>query len=221
MPGKISFHFDDGFLTHYEQAFPIFQKAGVSGCIGLITERLGKHGMSVEQALEMQAAGWEILCHAKNHIYMNEPLSEEQAYEEIVESKRILEEQGFRIRQFLTPMSYCHPAMHSLLREHYDGAFTVYTNSGELPVEELVIKRPVQRLRLHRACLAGHSMEQLKTYVDYVAKQDAWLIFYDHDLGVNGNITAERLDALVAYILKRGVRIVTSSQAIDEECFGR
>lgn len=227
MAGRISFHFDDGHLSHYKQAFPVFQKAGVSGCIALVAgsyacddnEEASKQVdnrsiMSITQALEMQAAGWEILGHSMNHNSMREPLEPESAFCEIAESKRLLEARGFRVRQFVTPMSECHPDMIPLLQEHYEGAFTVYTNSASLPVEKLVMERPVSGYRMHRACLAKHTPAQLQAYVDYVADRDEWLVFYDHDLGVNGNITAPMLYELLEYCKRRGVEVLTSSDAM-------
>ena len=102
MSGKISFHFDDGYRSFYEEVFPIFSAAGVVGCLALCANPAS---MTFDEALLMQEAGWEIISHSRNHIKMNSPLTDAQAYEEIVESKRILEENGFKIRQFVTPYS--------------------------------------------------------------------------------------------------------------------
>lgn len=214
MPGILSFHFDDAHLSHYQQAFPIFQKAGVPGCVACIA---GGSPLSFQQLREMQEAGWEILSHAVRHIKMNEPLPEEVALREIEESKAILEGEGLQIRQFVTPMSACHDSMGPRLAKNYDAAFTRYTDSLRLPVEDLVIPRPANRYALNRCSMAGKTMEELKAYVDYVFENDRWLVFYDHDLGVKNNITAEKLEELLAYSLQKGVRIMTSSQALEAE----
>lgn len=216
MSGKISFHFDDGFKSHYEQAFQVFWENQAVGCIAL-TARRQSDRITTAQALEMQENGWEIVGHAKNHIKMHIPLPEEVMAEEIVESKRLLEKEGLHIRQFVTPMSECHVSMLPLLKEHYEAAFTVYKNSEEQPIEQLVLQRPVERYQLNRACLVNHSLEQLKAYVDYVEAHDSWLVFYDHDLGINGNITADTLGALLKYCKQKGVEIVTSSEALAKE----
>ena len=213
MAGRISFHFDDGHLSHYEQAFQVFRAAGVAGCIAL-PALLRENRLTTKQALEMQENGWEILCHSLNHIRMREPLPADMAEAEIVESKRMLEAEGFVIKQFITPMSECHVSMLPLLREHYEAAFTVYTNSATEPIERLVLKQPFDNYRLNRACLAGHSLTELKAYVDYVEASDDMLVFYDHDLGVNGNITAQMLAELLAYCKEKGVQILTSSEAL-------
>ena len=214
MSGTVSFHFDDAHVSHYEVAFPIFQKYGVPGCVACMTQG---NRLTFRQLRQMQEAGWEILSHSVNHIKMNEPLPEDEAVREIAESKALLEAEGLRIRQFVTPMSACHPSMRELLAANYDGAFTVYTNSAQLPVEKMVMERPVNRYELHRYGLSGKTLAQLREVVDYVAETDAWIVFYDHDIGVQNNITAETLEALISYCLEKGVQICTSSQAMDKE----
>ena len=217
MPGKITFHFDDCFITQYEQAFPVFQKAGAVGCL-VVAAGEGRHAMTFDQMMEMQNAGWEIICHTFNHVRMAvEPLSADVADYEVVQSKHFLEHKGFRVRQFVTPYSGCHADTLPLLRAHYDAAFTVYKNSNAQPIEELVIQRPVQRYRLNRAVMSGHTLEELKAFVDYVAEHDDWLIFYEHELGVGKNITAEILEGVVRYCQEKGVEILTSSEALDRE----
>lgn len=217
MAGKITFHFDDCFITHYEQAFPIFQKAGVPGCL-VVAAGEGRHAMTFDQMMEMQNAGWEIICHTFSHIRMAaEPVTEDVAKYEVVQSKQFLEEKGFHVRQFVTPYSACHADTLPMLRAHYDAAFTVYKNSNAQPIEELVIKRPILKYRLNRAVMSGHTLDELKAFVDYVAEHDEWLILYEHELGAGKNISAEILAAVLQYCKDKDVEILTSSEALDRE----
>lgn len=216
MAGTITFHFDDGFMSHYEKAFPVFRKYGYTGCLALIADP--GRGMGFARAKEMQDAGWEILCHSVYHPRMGTPLPEEDAKRELWESKRILEAAGFVIREFITPCSYLHPSMRPMAEAVYDAAFTRYTNSLTQPIEELVIERnPVNRFDLHRACLSSKTHEELCAYVDYVVAHDAWIVFYDHDIGAGTNITAEGLDRLLAYTREKGAAVRTSAQVLDGE----
>ncbi len=214
MAGKISFHFDDGYKSFYRDVFPIFRAAGVVGCLAISENPVS---MTFDEALFMQEAGWEIISHSKNHIRMREPLDADTAEQEIVESKRILEEKGFKIRQFVTPYSTCYRSMEPLLEANYDAAFTVYKNSAKDRIEDLVISRPVNAYRLNRAVMSGKTLDELKEYVDFVSANDAWLILYDHDIGAGNNITAQALAALVGYCKEKGVDILTSSDALDSE----
>ncbi len=216
MNGKITFHFDDGYISHYNKVFPLFRKYGVKGCIAILADNRKWYNMSDEQALEMQDAGWEILSHSIKHVKMTE-FDLKLGKEEIVLSKQILEQKGFNIKTFITPMSVCNSLYRPLLQANYEAAFTVYTNSKELPIEELVIKRPFNCYELNRACMSGKTIDELKQYVDYVAQNDAWLNFYDHDIAVGENITEETLEKLLVYCKSSGVEIVTVYEAISTE----
>lgn len=215
MSGKITFQFDDGYLSHYEKVFPLFREFGYAGCLSLIAKP--DIGMGYGKALEMQAAGWEILSHSVNHPRMSEPLGDNTAETEIKESKRILEAAGFHIRQFVTPCSRMNPSMIPMTASVYDAAFTVYTDAREEPVEKLVMERPCNRFALHRACLSGKTAGELRAYVDYVEVNDAWLVFYEHDIGAGTNITVGMLRELLCYIRDKNVSVMTSSDAMDAE----
>ena len=93
----------------------------------------------------------------------------------------------------------------------------IYDDFTKIELRDGIPQTPVERYQLNRACLVNHSLEQLKAYVDYVEAHDSWLVFYDHDLGVNGNITADTLGALLKYCKQKGVEIVTSSEALAKE----
>ena len=214
MPGKISFHFDDGYKTFYTEAFPIFKEMGAVGCLAVTAAPVS---MTFEEILEMQSAGWEVMSHSKSHIRMKEKIDTDIAEEEIADSKRILEEKGLVIKQFVTPYSECHRAFETVIQKHYDAAFTVYKNSAEESIEDLVISRPTNAYRLNRAVMCGKTAEDLKKYVDYVSQNDAWLILYDHDIGAGNNVTSQILKDVLAYCKEKGVEILTSSEALEKE----
>ncbi len=216
MSGKITFHFDDGHKSHYTKAFPIFKKYGYVGCLALMTS-FEPWGLTKEEALEMQNAGWEIMSHSVTHCKMNIPLDEETAQREIKESRMMLEAQGFNISTFITPMSACDKALSPILQANYNATFTIYKNSAIVPIEELIIKRPFNRYELNRACMAGKTIDELKAYIDYVIENDAWLILYDHDIGARNNITEEKLDGLLSYCKETGVDVITTREAISQE----
>ncbi len=214
MPGKVTFIFDDGLASAYHTAYPIFKERSISGCIAVCAD-FTKNEITREQALAMQKDGWEIMSHGIRHIHMNEEISEEQAREEIISSKEKLEEAGFQVKQFVTPMSECNEKWFPLLYSAYDAAYTVYKNSGLLSVEELVIAKPVQHYELHRTSLSGKTLAQLKEYVDHIWENDEWMVFYDHEIGAGENITDTILSELLDYIIEKGVKVLTGSQVMD------
>jgi peptidoglycan/xylan/chitin deacetylase (PgdA/CDA1 family) len=61
--------FDDGNLDIYQNAFPIMKKYGDVGAFFIIAGILGaKDYVTVDEIIEMAAAGWEIGSHSMTHI---------------------------------------------------------------------------------------------------------------------------------------------------------
>lgn len=216
MPGKASFIFDDGHRSHYETAWPVFQDYHVPAALAIISSKASSRP-GIEVLRELEESGWEILSHSMSHAHFDDMLSPEDAIREIADSKAELTSFGLHIRGFVTPYSSCAFQWNALLRKHYDYAFTVYTNSHSLSIEELVQKRPLLRYELHRCSLSDKTDEELLAYIDYLAETDSRIFFYDHDVGAGKNISGERLRILIEYAISKGVEIRTPSEILDSE----
>jgi len=92
LPSKpIVISFDDGLEEHYSVVFPILKKHKFVATFFIITGSVGHLGfMNWGQILQMSAAGMDIQAHTMTHPDLS-VLSHEEAYDEIVGSKRILE----------------------------------------------------------------------------------------------------------------------------------
>lgn len=212
MTGAVSFHFDDGHNSHYRVLLPLFKKYGFVGSLSIIADE--KRGMGFEKARMMQDEGWEILCHSKTHIKMDAPSAIDLAETEIAEAKRILEENGLHTRQYVTPMSEAHESLLPILKEHFDAAFTVYTNALTVPLPDLLEEMPLSPYRLHRACMKELPLERLIEMTDYACDSGKWLVFYDHDIGYSTNVTEQILDGLLAHCKERGIPVLTSTEGL-------
>lgn len=80
--------FDDGAESIYTNAFPILKKYGFKACIFLIAEQ---STLKIDQLKEMQVYGIEFGSHTKTHPNLLK-ISEDKIREEILDSKKILEE---------------------------------------------------------------------------------------------------------------------------------
>jgi peptidoglycan/xylan/chitin deacetylase (PgdA/CDA1 family) len=97
--------FDDGYADNYTALFPLLKQYRVPVLIFLITQRIGKEGyLTWEQVREMHQSGLVAFgSHTCTHRRLRS-LSDEEIWQEITQSKKILEE------QLNCPiLSFCYP----------------------------------------------------------------------------------------------------------------
>lgn len=110
----IALTFDDALLNTYEVAFPIMNKYRVRGTLFVPTIVFtdGKHvrsdrapHMTMNQAKELQEAGWEIGSHSHSHPRFDK-LTLAEAEWELKESKANLKGWGFKPKTFAFPYGH-------------------------------------------------------------------------------------------------------------------
>ncbi|NLE65575.1 MAG: polysaccharide deacetylase family protein [Elusimicrobia bacterium] len=126
--------FDDGILNNYTEAFPVLREHGFSAAFFIPAAKVGRLDidpprMSWPQLEEMARAGMTIGSHLLTEPYLPE-LTPEARRQEIVESRRILEEKLARPVKYLAyPVGGFTPDAGEMVREAgYRLAFT--TNRG-------------------------------------------------------------------------------------------
>lgn len=138
--------FDDGYEDNFTVAFPLLKKYGAKAVIYLLTDRTKNTCdasdceplvplLVLSQILEMQNYGIEFGSHGKTHSDLTK-ISREEANQEIVESKKILERQtGSEI------LSFCYPYGRSdeeIERMPHEAGykFGIATDTGTLGLHE-------------------------------------------------------------------------------------
>ncbi len=93
LPGKaVSITFDDGYMNNYSIAYPVLRRYGFEAAIFVIVNNVGKPGyMNWDQLKRMADDGINIGSHTLTHPDLRK-LSDQDLKKELVESKRILEE---------------------------------------------------------------------------------------------------------------------------------
>ena len=68
--GMVTFTFDDGLLSNYNYALPIFKSRSQVATAGIVASRVASGNndyMNVEQVRELERGGWEIASHSLTH----------------------------------------------------------------------------------------------------------------------------------------------------------
>ena len=94
--GAVTVTFDDGWRSAYAEALPILREASIAANVALITETVGWDGyLTLPQLRELDAAGWSVVSHSVSHRHLPQ-LSADSLRLELTESRRWIEEHGFR-----------------------------------------------------------------------------------------------------------------------------
>ncbi len=123
--------FDDGYENNYTNAFPILKKHGFPVMVFVVSDFIGTPGfLTWSQIKEMEASQFLIGSHTRHHKYLPK-LSEFEQYDEIVGSKKILEDNlKHPIEYFAYPTGGFTPyAKEVVAKAGYKAAMT--TNRGK------------------------------------------------------------------------------------------
>jgi len=89
---NVVIQFDDGYRDNYTEAFPVLKKYNIPAMVFLVSDKIGTPGfLNWDQVKLMERYNFLAGAHTRHHAYLPS-LSLSQAQDEIVQSKRIIEE---------------------------------------------------------------------------------------------------------------------------------
>lgn len=121
--GAITITFDDGWLSVYENAWPVLEQFNLRANVGVYTEAVGWPSfMSEAHLTTLHDAGWSMVSHTVSHDSLSTLSAAELDYE-LRMSKGWLDERGFRGSNVLiAPYHDFGPAERAAAAEYYTAA---------------------------------------------------------------------------------------------------
>ena len=141
MRGGITVTFDDGFITAYTNAWPVFQEFGLPGNIGVNPAQVGFPAYMTKANLDgLHAAGWSIVSHSMTHDTLP-TLSVAELDYELRASKQWIDAQGYNgSNVFLVPFHMWGARERDAIGTYYEAARGTFANT-QTP-DSLVAWRP-------------------------------------------------------------------------------
>ena len=204
-PGLISFVIDDGNLTDYTVKKPIFDARGAVAVSAVITRQ--RH-LTDAQLLEMQADGWEIASHSRNHLdEIN--LSDAQLESEIGGARADLTAIGLTVSTHVYPHGFTNFKVEQVTKKYFDAGLTTRAHVNLTPCDPWALGRRNFGGRFARP--GENTLAFYESLVDSARQHGRWLIFMVHEVD---SADATTLGHLLDYIRAQSVPIVTIREGI-------
>lgn len=169
----ISYRFDDGDITQYNIAFKTLKRLNQVGSFYIITDKIGKNGyMNLENLKEIYKYGCEIGSHSCSHNdnWINSRLS--IIKKEIIESKIILRNYGFKPTIFCFPKMNINDKTEKIANYTYNAIFKYYSNDRIIKLNKKYIPTYPTKFGL----------ENLYNLITKKADCDVWLVITFHKI---------------------------------------
>lgn len=215
--GAVTFRFDDGWTSQYQNALPKLNSAGIKGSFYIITHQMFEDGFTgyINQT-QLQAiynAGHEIGAHTRTHRNLN-TLSTTERQNEITGSRQDLIGWGFGpILSFAVPFGAYNQSVIDVVKSA--GFQSMVTSDGHQ-----FNKPDSDRYRLTRFPItSATTVAQVKQAIDQADANNEWLIISFHEVNTSGRtyaITPTKFNEIVDYVVLKGIPVITTSEGAQD-----
>ncbi|MFA6094847.1 MAG: polysaccharide deacetylase family protein [Candidatus Paceibacterota bacterium] len=210
--GMVSFNFDDGLESVYQNAIPILNAAGIKSTQYVITEALNMSGYwTTEQLGEIADAGHEIGVHTRTHPYLTQ-LDSAELLSEIDGSKADLVRFGYNPTTFSYPYGdFNNMIVEEVENAGFKGARSVHSGFNNKNTDPFSLND--QHVEAHT------SIEQIKSWIDQAILTKSWLILELHDIdhsGVLYSTTPEILQQIVDYVRQKNILVISNAEGVTK-----
>lgn len=196
--GSVIFHFDDGWMSQYTNAYPIMRAKGMVGCIGVISNYVGTSNyVNRTQLHELQDYGWEVFNHTVTHSDLS-TLTKQEIHDELHGCREWMIENGFVESADIVAYPY---------GSYSQDVFDVMTNFrfGRSIHEELEIAPLIQPYRVKVFNIFNDTTEQdYQRVIDIAAETGSTVILLFHKIEETGTdsmiFNTDKFTDLVNYV---------------------
>lgn len=192
---SFSFVFDDGNVTDTNLK-ELFNEYGFKCGFAL----LGNENLNniKDRYLSMQNEGFEILSHSVDGKAMQDGIETVEVIDnKFKTSKKILEDNGFIIKGWVTPSTWLNNKYFNSLKKYYSYGFG-HLDTNNTNVIHTVKSKDIRQL--DRWSLQSNTVEKTKAKIDECISQNAFMCFYAHKFPSEDNFTEANLREVLQYL---------------------
>jgi peptidoglycan/xylan/chitin deacetylase (PgdA/CDA1 family) len=223
--GCLVLAFDDGWKGQYANAFPAMAAAGLRGCVYAICDQHGESGgalyMNRGELRALQAAGWDVGCHADTVAHHNDPngfaaLTPAAFEAACVAMKEWHVANGFGSDHFAWPRGRHTQALRAVAARYFSSQRTFRTSLNRFEAD---IYPFADTTRLRQCAVTGggtpSAVATVTGLIDACMAAKKTLILTFHDIG-NGGAGTEYpvagFAAIVGHIAAKGYPVRTLTE---------
>jgi peptidoglycan/xylan/chitin deacetylase (PgdA/CDA1 family) len=211
--GAVTLSFDDGWLSAYENAWPILERNGIKGTFYIISSYLDVRQfpryMNKDHIKKLRDLGNEIGSHSVSHKHLSNETNS-IIWREVKIAKDYLEDIVWGVESFAYPFGeYNNEVIDAIKRAGYRGARSTIRGWNDRTTDPYLLKVQAVRVEVEP--------EEVYTWIDYAINHDMWLILMFHQVDSEGRLwstTPLKLEKIVYYISDKKIKVVTIDEGL-------
>jgi len=210
--GMVSLNFDDGWLSAYQNAYPILKAAGFKATFNIFTDAFNDSYdyMTLAQAKSLYATGNEIGSHSVTHSDLT-TLPATQLTNEISGSKSWFAQNGILTTTFAYPYGAYNQSVETAVK---NAGYVAARSSDNGYNDKASDKYALRIFSVENTT----TIAQIKTVIDYAKANKVWLILLVHEVlantaGKQYSTTPTIIQQTADYLTSQKITVLTNNQA--------
>lgn len=214
----ITFIDDDGAPAYLTTVKPLLDQYGYKGTLAVITSYVGRDvSLTLEQLNDLKSDGYEIVSHSHSHsneIFKpteNAEATDEEIYNDLLASKRWLENNGFESEWLVWPFGHYGSKMSRFTHLAIDAGFQFACDSdtGRSNNAKVINTYWLDRVFINNS----YPLAKYTNLIDSVVENNGWLIISTHAGASDEMGDLSLLQSVLEYINEKNVVVMPYKEA--------